>query len=372
MVMRKPLGQVMDQQTEKKEYFNSKYSFSKVTGLKEGMEVYCIPLNLENGLYELAKHTVKARGTKNGFKGWYNTNIICKGVNPDGTKNEDALCCKLAQQEYDKHPDSDDYQKRMMSFTSYVTYIPVLILGSAGVAKDALKYPPTKLTLKGYQFSYLEMASSSFNSEILTPFINKLKDDGIVSYDAEGDELKQQVMDQLRHTVIKVSANKSTKGLPYERSYSFLPFSNTNIGKENDQYKYITNYTKVSKVNNDVVDFITLFDSEVDGLCKDWKDEELLKYINEDSVRTQNVKEAVESAEAKASTPKEEQVVTTKQPEEDIMLGEEEIPFGDDEDFGSIEDEPTESAVKDEEFGDIDESEFSMDLDEDFLDEEVE
>lgn len=372
MVMRRSVGQVMDQQNEKKEYFNSKYSFSKVAGLEAGKEVYCIPLNLENGLYENARHIVKARGPKQGFKGWYSTSIKCKGVNEDGTKNPDALCCQLAQAEYDKHPGTEDYGKRMMSFTSYVTYIPVLILGSAETTKGALKFPPTKLTLKNYQFAYLEMATSSFNKDILTPFINKMKDDGVIDYEAEGEELKTQVMEQLQKTIIKVSAVKSDKkNLPYERSYSFIPFSNTAIGKETEQYKYIVNYKKVTKVNNDIVDFITLFDSEVDGLCTDWTDEELDKYINIDSVRSAKVAEAVEAADAKQTTPKAEQVVTKKattEPSSDL-IGEDEVPFGDDE-FGPLEDEVATQAVTDD-FGDIDDSEFQMDTDEDsFLDEE--
>ena len=221
--MRTSLGQIMDQQTEKKEYFNSKYSFSKVTGLKAGMEVYCIPLNLDNGLYMLARHIVKARGPKKGFKGsWYNTSIICKGVNSDGTKNPDALCCQLAKAEYDKYPDSNDYTKRMISGTSYVTYLPVLILSCS--SGDAMKFPPTKLSIKNFQFSYLEMSSSSFDSEILRPFIEKLKEDGIVDYEAEGEQLKEQVFNELKRTIIKVSANETKKNVPYERSYSFISF----------------------------------------------------------------------------------------------------------------------------------------------------
>jgi len=371
MVMRKTLGQVLDQQNEKKEYFNSKYAFSKVTGLKEGMEVYCIPLNLENGLYEVAKHTVKARGPKQGFKGWYNTNIVCKGVHEDGSKDPECLCCKLAQEQYEKYPDTNDYNKRIISFTSYTTYLPVLILGCVDSSKGALKYPPTKLSIKTYQFSYLEMASTSFTKEILTPFISKLKDDGVISYEAEGEELKAQVMEQLQKTIIKVSANKTEKkNLPYERTYSFIPFSNQNIGAESDQYKYITQYNRVKKVHNDVVDFITLFDSEVDGLCKDWTDEELLKYVNVDSTRSAKIEEAVNNGATPAqapSTPKEEQVVTTKEPE----MIDDDVEF-DDEEFGDIDDEPKEttSAVQ-ESFEDIDDSDLMMDLDtESFLDEE--
>lgn len=369
MVMRKTVGQVLDQQAEKKEYFNSKYSFSKVTGLTAGMEVYCIPLNLENGLYQLAKHTVKARGPKQGFKGWFDTPIICKGVNPDGTKNPDALCCQLAKEEYNKYP--EDYQKRMILSTSYVTYIPVLILGCIDSTKGALRYPPSKLSIKTFQFSYLEMSSNSFNKEILTPFVNKLKDEGIVDYSAEGSELEEQVMKHLSRSIIKVTANKTdNKALPYERSYSFVPFSNQTIGADSNQYKYITNYNKITSVHNAIVDYITLFDSEVDGLCKDWTEEELINYIKVDSVRSNKIAEAVSD-----TLPKSEQVVTLATPASDTTevvdfeMIEEINPDVDVEDFGEIE-EPTKATVE-ETFEDFDDSMLSLEEDSSyFLDDE--
>ena len=374
MVMRRTLSQVMDRQSgAKKEFFSSKYSLRKVVNLEAGMDVYCIPLNLDNGFYELAIHNLKKKGKK-GFKGsLFNTAIVCKGIKDDGSKDETALCCKLAQEEYDKYPDSNDFEKRMLGFTTYKTYLPVLVLANGSPSKDAKKYPPTKLTLKGCQFAYIEMSSSTFNSDFLAPFIEQLKNDGKVDYECEGEELQAQVMEHLKRTVIKVSASETKKNLPYERSYSFISFDNTSLGRDTDQYQYIIQYTRVKQIANAIVDFITLFDAEIDTIPMSWTNEELEQYIKEDCERAEKVKKAVEEGEmqqamdnmmnftAPKATPKAEQVVTMK--DDEVIGNEEEIPFGDDMDFGPIE-EPVAKVAKADP---IDDSMLSLGEDEDFF-----
>lgn len=334
---------------EKATYFNSEYGFTKKTNMGLGVEAYFIFLGLENGVYQTPKHTVKSRkkGTpqESGFKGKYDKAILCKGVDEDGNKVEGAVCCAMAQYEKDRLPDKDDSAKRMISFTGTTVHVPVLILGNSEKDPKEKKIPPTKLSLNNYDFSYLELSQSTFQDTFVAGLATELKNAGTIDYDLEGEELNEAIMNQLQKTIIKVTGVASDKGFKYERKYSFIPFSMQAIGKATNEYEAITEYTSNKSVMNDAVDFMTLFETKVDELVlADYSDDELTKYIQEGTVRAENVEACVEAMS------KEEEVVEFT--EDEITTLEE----------TAIVDEDLESLLTEEDF--------SLDTDDDLFDDE--
>lgn len=369
MVMRVKVEQILDQSEDKKEYFSSKYSIGKVGDLKVGKEIYCIPLGLEGGLYQVRRHRVEARGNKKGFKSQFSNWIKCKGYDDEGNKIEGATCCQLAQEQYDKYPEKNDSAKRLVKFSSTAVYIPVLVLGYSGLDKEALKIPVSKLTMKNYSFAYLDLSLNAYNQTLIAPLVEKLKNDGLIEYTLTGEELRCEVSEYLRKCLIKVTANQSKSPMiKYEKSYSFILFDNKNIGAETDQYKYITQYNKIQKVHNDIVDYLTLFDVEVNNLCADWTDDELIQYVNE-GTRSQAIDTVVK--EAKPSIPKEQQVVTMASEDLEIDDADDDVSFSEDsvDDFDSIDDTPSDSTAT--ETVELDDGLLGIESDEEFLDEDT-
>ena len=102
--------------SQKKEYFESIYKFSKkVPNFKPGDDVYVIPLGLEGGFFETPCHRVmphKVDGQTIGFGGsGYAVYIKCNGVNEDGERNEGALCCQLAKKERERQKSDFKFQR---------------------------------------------------------------------------------------------------------------------------------------------------------------------------------------------------------------------------------------------------------------------
>jgi hypothetical protein len=164
MAMKKSFADVAKGR-EKKAYFNAEYGLSKKANLGVGTEVYLILLGLDSGVYETPKHTVRKRkvgSVSTGFRGNYDTNIACKGYDDEGNRIEGAVCCALAQAEKERLPEKDDSNKRMISFTSNTVHIPAMILGNSETDPKKKQIPPTKLSIKTYDFTYLELAQSTF------------------------------------------------------------------------------------------------------------------------------------------------------------------------------------------------------------------
>lgn len=316
MATRTPIAQIT-KQSEKKEFFSSTYSLGKKANLKEiGTTAYLIFLGLEGGLYETAKHTVypkKNGNTSEGFQGSkYGKDIICKGHDDCGNKVEDALCCKYAQEMYDANK-ADPTKTRLISFTSYKVDIPCLLLGTSETDETAVSTPPSKVSIKTYDFCYMSMAKNTFNKDIYTALEQKLKDDGVIDYDLEGDELAEELLTQLQNSVVKVTSVKSDKGLiAYEKTISIIPFSNPNLGKASNEHEAIVNFRKNQKVMNDISDFMTLFDTEVQKLSADWTEAELQTYM-EDAEKVEARDKCVEQAKTK-----EEEQLKKATPADDV------------------------------------------------------
>lgn len=316
----KKLGdvQTLVNNTQNKDYFSSKYSLKAkaggTDGLQFGQEIYCLPL-ISNGIYELPCHAVKVNGTK-GFKSKFTTYIPCHGYNEEtGESDGNATCCRLAQEEWDKYVANGKKGETLISFRSSRFYIPVLLLGNETGSKTATNIPISKLTLTGRDFSYVELSQKAFKG-LIEQFKNDLLNNGRMEYGLEGEALYNEIMSQFQKHILKISINKPDGFGTHKKTYSFISFSNKNIGAETGSYDNITRgLTASKKLQAEVAEFITLFENECEGMLTPWNDVELENYVKGVTTVEQEEKEAriVSSGTVPknntSNIPKSEQVV---------------------------------------------------------------
>lgn len=358
-------------QPEKREYFNKTYSLKNVTGMKKpGDEAFVILLRPESYLFETEYHTVKEkiRGQV-GFKGMYDAKITCKRYDAEGNRAEELpLCCQLADKLFKeakevarkeaislgKDPDIKENLKisSPITFTAIQIYAPLIVLGTTDV--DG-KPSVSKLAIKNGRrlFTYLDMNKKSYISEIYDKLKTQLVNSGEIDSELSEEEMAEVMLEKFQTHIIKITAipSKSPR-IPYNRDYSFIPFTNKNIGSKSGEYEAIVNYKKDVDLENDAAKFLSLFEVEVDNFVKEWTDEELSKYLVEDAQRDKNIdsfKKAEQKAEQEA--PKEEveeieeivelppaQTVVQKSDinitEEDITFDSIDDDFVDEDDFG--------------------------------------
>ena len=279
--------------TQKKEYFESIYKFSKkVPNFKEGSDVYVLPLGLERGFYETVCHRIlphKVDGQTIGYGGSsFAVYVKCTGIDEEGNKT-DALCCQLADRE--KQRCGDDWNKKIISGHSRRIHLPILILGNSIGDSSKISYPITKVSIlndlkseSGLKFSYLDMAASSFSNDIILAYGMKLKEDGVIDYDMSEDseEFYDEVRERLKRTVIKIHGVSKQGFAAAMKEYSFFPFDNPTIasGSGEEERKAITNYYKHKGIMAKVDEYLQLFNIEVDKLVKTWNEKDLLEYYN--------------------------------------------------------------------------------------------
>lgn len=274
--------------------FSTAYKFSKKANFDIGKDAYILILGLESGFYETPCHRVlphKVNGKLVGFKNTtFATYIKCKGVDEEGNKAE-SLCCTLAQLEKERIPDREESGKRIISFTNFRVHLPVLILGNSLNDKKKGSYPITKVSIlndlrseEGLNFSYLEMATSSFKQDIINAYGKKLKEDGIIEYDLEEgtEEFTDEVLKRLPNTVIKVHGYAKQGFDAALKEYSFFPFENATIASASPEgeREAIIGYKNNQEIQNKICEFLDLFNVEVDNMFNDWTDKELQEYYN--------------------------------------------------------------------------------------------
>ena len=216
--------------------FAGKYGLRKAAGMENlGDECYVIPLDLQSGYSVLPYHTLKKCGSE-GFKGYNfnNAKIACKAFDPNTGERleEEPLCCKLARLEKDRRPEKEDSVYRAISFSSQRYVIPVMVLSSC---EDDVKKKPSmrKVSLKGVSFSFIDLVSGTYESEIVDAIIKTLEKEGVIEHkdELEEEELLGLVKNYLQHSIIKVS-NEGTKikGIPYVKGFDIIPVSNEFVG----------------------------------------------------------------------------------------------------------------------------------------------
>lgn len=277
----------------KKEYFASSYNLKNKANFKEGSDVYVIPLGLETGFYETPCHRViphKVDGKTIGFNGsQYAANIKCKGIDAEGNLTS-SLCCTLAKLERERFSDSKEYAKRIVSSRTIRIHLPILILGNSLNDDSKISYPISKVALKkelasegGLRFSYLDLSATTFKKDILNAYGKKLQEDGILDYDLaeDSEEFMKEVVDRLSNTIIKVHGG-TKPGFSAVKEYSFFPLSNPAIASQSPEgeRELIINFRDNAKVAQQISEYLTLFDSEVDNLVNDWTEKDLQEYYN--------------------------------------------------------------------------------------------
>lgn len=308
--------------------FSTAYKFSKKANFEVGKDAYIIPLGLETGFFETPCHRVlphKVNGQMVGFNNsTFATYIKCKGVDEEGNRTE-SLCCTLAQLEKDRIPEKELSGKRIVSFTTYRVQLPVLILGNSLADKNKATYPVSKVSIlndlrseQGLNFAYIDMASSSFKSEIISAYGKKLKEEGILDYemDENSEEFFDEVLKRLTRTVIKVHGVSKTGFNAALKEYSFFPFDNPAIatGSPEGEREAIINYKDNQDIQNKICEFLDLFNVEVDNMFTDWNEKDLQEYYN--SAVGNDIKTPVPSSSEDSEEP-EEVVEEVEEVEED-------------------------------------------------------
>lgn len=305
--------------TQKKEYFESIYKFSKkVPNFKEGSDVYVLPLGLENGFYETMCHRIiphKVDGQTIGYGGSsYAVYVKCTGVDEEGHETP-ALCCELAKKERERL--GEDWANRIIGGRSRRVHLPILILGNSIGDVSKTSYPITKVSIlndykseAGLKFSYLDMAASSFMNDIILAYGRKLKEDGVLDYDMdeESEDFYNEVRERLRKTVIKIHGVSKQGFTAAMKEYSFFPFDNPTIasGSGEDERKAVTMYYKHKGIMAKVDEYLQLFNIEVDNLIKTWNEKDLIEYYNSATGRALNA--SIDANSSKVATQPVEQV----------------------------------------------------------------
>ena len=360
----------------KRETFESIYKFSKrVPKFEAGSDVYAIPLGLEFGYYETPCHRVlphKVDGQIIGFGGsTFAVNIKCEGIDEEGNIKS-SLCCSLAAKERERC--GEDYLSRIVSSRTSRIHLPILILGNSLNDESKLSYPISKVSILkdlrsegGLKFSYLDMSASTFKTDIIQAYGKKLKEEGTLEYELneESEEFFEEVRNRLINTVIKIHG-VSKKGFQVAmKEYSFFPFSSPAVasGSGEAERKAIINYKENTEIMTKVDEYLQLFNIEVDGLVKSWKEKDLQEYYN--SALGLNLKEGAEQSTKETTNEKVEVITNSEEEPENISK-----PVSDDE-LDSILNNPFGDEEQDtsQEEAELDSFDYGMEEDESFFEE---
>lgn len=340
MAQRQSATQVA-QGTGTQKYFSTEYGFKKKASFEVGSEVYVIPLDIQNGVFTEMYHDVQPKGRNTGLRGQYATPVKC--TKASGT----CKACELAQIMYEKYPRTEDEKKnlenakkRMISFAKQRVWIPVMILGNSETDSKK-RVAPNKVSLRTHDFSYLEMSNKQYTDELFNVLANKLKDDGIIEYDLSEEEVQEEVAKALSQMVIRVRGVESSFKGKAKKEYSFIPFSMQSLGTSTGEHDAIVNYMDNATINNEVVDFMTLFTKEVDSLIYTVSDSELESYVLEADEKRNNMEQfkQVSAEEEQAQLEKEPEYTKEQfkkevdEVEEALTLGDDDITFDTDDDF---------------------------------------
>ena len=286
--------------------FAGKYSLKNKAGLDAvNKDAYVLPLDMAAGYVELPYHTLKKCADGTGFKNsQFGAKIACHKYDKNTGEIVDQLplCCRLAQLEKDRLSDKEKSMYRAISFTSRRNVIPVLVLSSTETDSNK-KASLRKISIKnGVDFSFIDMSSSAYE-EFTKDVQGTMETEGIIESadDMDPEELAQEVAKYLQGSVLKISnVAGRNPGIPYEKAFKAIPLTNQMVAKDSGEQKIITyvsqvingtfpkakldalfeKYPEVQTINNQVIDFLELFNSEVDNLVSDWTDEELQNYYN--------------------------------------------------------------------------------------------
>lgn len=315
--------------------FKTKYSLKNAAQLSAiGTSAFVIPLDMANGFVQLPSHTVRALNDTEGFKSSFANKIRCHKFDPNTGEivNKDALCCKLAAQERTRFKEASDSGKRVITSSSDRNVIPVLVLASCDDGKPTVK----KLSVtKPISFAYIDMADMTYREEFNSALAAELKVQGIIDEDTTEEQAQLEICNYLQNSILMVTnEDPGKKKVAYIRSYKAIPVTNRILGETSGENQLITllvqmlagkippenlnqlymQFPVLQTINNQVTDFLTLFDTEVDSLLTEWTDEELQAYYDKaiDNEKLYNTYKDVNAQQQAAVQQQTEQVTFTQ------------------------------------------------------------
>lgn len=284
--------------------FAGKYALKKVTNIKEeGDIVYVIPLDLARGFITIPIHTVnnyKQGGEEKGFKSKYSSKIYCKHYDrftgePTG---EEGLCCKLSQLEKERlaKPDNSN-SPRIVSYRQFRNIMPVLVLNSTE-AKPSRR-SPKNITLNDFSFAFLDISDYTYETEFLKGIIDNLENADLIDNSTSEEEKREKVNKFIQNCIIQVKLVKKSLPSPFPE-YKAISINRKGVceltgehdllvalvkflsGQINpaDYDKVYATFPQIKEINNQVTDFISIFDVEAEKIYTDWNEEELQAYYD--------------------------------------------------------------------------------------------
>jgi hypothetical protein len=284
--------------------FAGKYALKKVTNIKEeGDIVYFIPLDLARGFITIPIHTVnnyKQGGEEKGFKSKYSSKIYCKHYDrftgePTG---EEGLCCKLSQLEKERLAKPDNANTpRIVSYRLFRNVMPVLVLNSTE-AKPSRR-SPKNITLNDFSFAFLDISDYTYETEFLKGIIDNLENADLIDNSTSEEEKREKVNKFIQNCIIQVKLVKKSLPSPFPE-YKAISVSRKGVceltgehdllvalvkflsGQINptDYDKVYATFPQIKEINNQVTDFISIFDVEAEKIYTDWNEEELQAYYD--------------------------------------------------------------------------------------------
>ena len=237
----------------------------------------------------------------------------------------------LAKEESDKATEIKNNGGVYTPLISYKTsrvYLPVLLLGNDVRSKAVGPVPITKLNMTNRDYCFLEFSGGSFRT-LIDQFTNDLLNNGRIPYELEGEARADEILAQLQKHIMKISisAPEGKGGAKHKKIFSFISFSNQNIGAETGAYRQITEgLAKAPKLQAEANEFLTLFETELDNsVLVDWTDAELTNYVHGANATNSAAKEAELRATGTApqtqhtTVPKAEQQIVIEDDGESIL-----------------------------------------------------
>jgi len=332
MVAKKSMTKVGQKDT--KAFYNS--NKFKIGGEGEFGNIQYIMFVAPDCSYEINFHTAKFNKKEGvGFKGSkseFGTSIKCKSYDNDGNYIDQASCCVYSNQEG---------TKELLGWKNQKAELPILVFGTVETDDKVKALPLNKVSLKTFEFKYIECALASVEKKILKPFEEYLKKECLIPQDLEGEELREALVEHLKTTIIQVKGVQDTIKYPVQE-YSFHPFvaakkavndetnsievvideetglavtvPNKAIASFSKEYEAIINYKNNISLQNDITAFIEDFEANIDSIFVDWTEAELSKYLIDDVASAEDVdafREGERLAEEAFNTPpkKVQQVV---------------------------------------------------------------
>lgn len=285
--------------------FAGKYALKKVTKIsKEGDIVYVIPLDLARGFISIPVHTVnnyKQGGEEKGFKGKYGTKIYCKHYDrltgePTG---EEGLCCKLSQLEKERLAKPENANSpRIVSYRQYRNIMPVLVLSSTEA--NATRRSAKNITLNDFSFAFLDISDYTYETEFLKGILDTLENADLIDNSSSDEEKQEKVNKFIQNCIIQVKLIKkslpspvpeykaisvSRKGVceltgEHDVLVTLVKFLSGQI-QPTDYDKVYATFPQIKEINNQVTDFISIFDVEAEKIFTEWNEQELQAYYDE-------------------------------------------------------------------------------------------